>query len=95
LVAVLSFVAAVVIVILSSGDPFSRMGNLTGWSVAFFLSTLLYALASGAGAVAVWRAPKHAVRAYVRIYSVTVILALLIAAAYLVYWRIIGLRTWA
>jgi len=94
LVAVLSLVAAVVIVILSSGDLFSRMGNLTGWSVAFFLSTLAYALASGAGAVAVWRAPKHAIRAYVRIYSVTVILALLIAAAYLVRWGIIGLRTW-
>ena len=36
-----------------------------------------------------------AIRAYVRIYSLTVILALLIGAAYLVYWGIVGLRTWA
>jgi CubicO group peptidase (beta-lactamase class C family) len=95
LVAVLSLAAAVVIVMVSSDDIISRMGNLTGWSVAFFVSMLVYALASVAGALAVWRAPKHAVRAYVRIYSVAVIVALLIATAYLVYWGIIGLRTWA
>jgi CubicO group peptidase (beta-lactamase class C family) len=95
LVAVLGLVAAVVIVILSSGELISRMGNLTTWSVALFLSTLVYALASGVGAIVLWRARKHPVRTLVRIYSTGVILALMIAAAYLVYWGIIGLRTWA
>jgi CubicO group peptidase (beta-lactamase class C family) len=80
---------------LSSSDLISRMGNLTGWSVAFCASTLAFALASGAGAVAVWRAPKHAIRAYVRIYSLIVTSALLIGAAYLVYWGMVGFRTWA
>jgi uncharacterized membrane protein len=80
--------------VVSGGDIFSRMGNLTVWSVAFFLCTLVYAFASVAGSVTVWRA-QHAVRAYVRTYSPAVILALLFSTAYLVYWGIIGLRTWA
>ena len=94
LVAVLSIVAAIIVVIFCSSDPFSRLGEMTGWSVAFFSSTLIYAFASVLGAVAVWRAPKKAVRVHVRIYSLFVIVALLIAAAYLAYWGIIGLRTW-
>ena len=71
------------------------MGNLTGWSVAFFLGTVAYAVASVAGAIALWRAPKQEVRGWVRRFSTAVILALLIAAAYLAYWGVIGLRTWA
>lgn len=94
LVAVSSVLLAIVVVILCRGDPFSRMGELTGWSVVFFLSTLVYALASGVAIVAVWRAPKYAVRAHVRIYSLFVSVALLIATAYLAYWGIIGLRPW-
>ena len=41
------------------------------------------------------RQPKDEVRNGVRRYSIAVILPLLIAAAYLAYWGIIGLRTWA
>jgi hypothetical protein len=70
------------------------MGNLTAWSAAFFLATVVYALATLAGAVSLWRAPKDGVRAGVRRFSTAVILALLIAAAYFAYWGIIGLRTW-
>ncbi len=95
LVAVLSLVAVVVIFIANSDDLISRFGNLTGWSAAFFLATLVYAVASVASAVALWRAPKEEVRSRVRAYSTAVTLALLIAAAYLAYWGIIGLRTWA
>jgi CubicO group peptidase (beta-lactamase class C family) len=95
LIAVLSLVAIVVIFMLSSDDLISRMGNLTGWSVAFFLATVAYGVASVAGAIALWRAPKQEVRRWVRRFSTAVILALLIAAAYLAYWGVIGLRTWA
>jgi len=35
------------------------------------------------------------VRSSVRRFSIVVSVALLIAAAYLTYWGIIGLRTWA
>jgi CubicO group peptidase (beta-lactamase class C family) len=95
LVAVLSLVAFVVIFMLASDDLISRLGNLTGWSAALFLATVAYAVASVASAVALWRAPKQEVRSRIRGYSTAVTLALLIAAAYLAYWGIIGLRTWA
>jgi hypothetical protein len=94
LVAVLSLVFFVVIFILIGEDIIPRLGNLTGWSVSLCLATVAYAVASVASAVALWRAPKMEVRARVRRYSVAVTLALLIAAAYLAYWGMIGLRTW-
>lgn len=77
LVAVSSLAVAFVV---SGGDIFPRTGNLTVWSVAFLLCTLVYAFASVAGAVTVRRA-QHAVRAYVRTYSPAVILALLFSTA--------------
>jgi CubicO group peptidase (beta-lactamase class C family) len=94
LIAVLSLIAVVVIFSAASDDLIPRMGNLTPWSAAFFLATLVFAIATLAGAVSLWRAPKEGVRAAVRRFSMTVILALLVAAAYFAYWGIIGLRTW-
>ncbi|HEY1471563.1 MAG TPA: serine hydrolase domain-containing protein [Candidatus Acidoferrum sp.] len=94
LVAVLSLIAAAVIVMLCSADFIARMGNMTGWSVAFFLTTILFAVATLASAVALWRAPEQGVRLGVRRYSALVTAALLIATLYLAYWGIIGLRTW-
>jgi len=95
LVAVLSLVAFVTIFILSSDDLIERMGNRTVWSEALFLATIAYAVASLASAVALWRAQAEAVRRSVRKFSLVVTVALLTAAAYLAYWGIIGLRTWA
>src|ERR1700722_5654564 len=89
LVAVLSLVAAAGILILSGDDFISRMGNRSFWSAAVFLSTLLYSVASAAGAVALWRAHRQAIRCRVRKYSIAVIPALLIAAVYLAYWGLI------
>jgi CubicO group peptidase (beta-lactamase class C family) len=95
LAAVLSLVAAVVVLMLASADLITRMGNLTGWSVAFFLTTLAYVFTTLVSAVALWRAPKEGVRTAARRFSVAVIVPLLIAAVYLAFWGIIGLRTWA
>ncbi|MGO9269139.1 MAG: serine hydrolase domain-containing protein, partial [Terriglobia bacterium] len=95
LLAVLSLGAVVVIFILASDDLISRLGNLTWWSAALFVATVAYAAASVASAVALWSAPKPETRSRVRRYSTAVTLALLIAAAYLAYWGVIGLRTWA
>jgi len=94
LVAVLSLIAAVVIVIFCSADFIARMGNMTGWSVAFLLATILFAVATMLSAVALWRAPEQGVRLSVRRYSAMVTAGLLIATLYLAYWGIIGLRTW-
>ena len=95
LLAVLSLIAIVGIFILCADDLISRMGNLTVWSGAFCFATIAFAVASGASAVSLWRAPTETVRGGVRKYSMTVTAALLIAAAYLACWGIIGLRTWA
>jgi CubicO group peptidase (beta-lactamase class C family) len=95
LVAVLSLMAFVVIFILCGDDLIVRLGNLTAWSVALFLATIAFAVASVASAIALWRAPAGAVRRGVRRYSIAVTVALLIATVYFAYWGIIGLRTWA
>jgi CubicO group peptidase (beta-lactamase class C family) len=95
LLAVLSLGAFVGIFIVCGDDLINRMGNRTVWSEALYLTTVAYGIATLASAIAWWRAPADAVRRGVRAYSRIVTLALLIAAFYLAYWDIIGLRTWA
>ena len=95
LLAVLSLVAFVAIFILCSDDILNRLGNLTVWSVALCLTTLASALASVLSAIACVRAPVEGVRHRVRRFSGIVTVALLIATAYLGYFGLIGLRTWA
>jgi CubicO group peptidase (beta-lactamase class C family) len=95
LVAVLSLVAFILIFALCSNDLIERMGNLTGWSLALFLTSIAYPVAALLGAISLWRAPDVGVRRGVRRFSLLVTVALLIAAAYLAYWGILGLRTWA
>jgi CubicO group peptidase (beta-lactamase class C family) len=94
LIAVFSMIAIVVIFMLASDDLLERMGNLTVWSAAFFLATVMFGVASLLGAIALWRASKQEVRAGVRRFSMFVTLALLIATAYLAYWGVIGFRPW-
>jgi CubicO group peptidase (beta-lactamase class C family) len=94
LIAILSLVAFVTIFVLCGSDLIERLGNRTIWSEALFLTTIVFAIACLASTVAWWRTPADAVRKGVRIYSRLVIMALLIAAFYLAYWDIIGLRTW-
>jgi hypothetical protein len=93
LIAVLSLAAMAVIVIVSNSDAVYRMGNVTVWSAGVFVCTILFAVASLASAMSVWRAQN--VRKWVRRYSAAVALALMIATLYLAYWGVIGLRTWA
>jgi hypothetical protein len=95
LISVLSLIAFVGIFILCNDDLINRLGNLTGWSVAVCVTTLAFGFAALASAISLWRAPVGTVRRGVRRYSLIVTLALLIAAAYLAYWGVIGLRTWA
>lgn len=95
LLATLSLIAFVTLFIVSGDDLIERLGNLTGWSVALFLSTVFFGIASLGSAISFWRTPREAVRPGVRRFSLIVILALLIATAFLAYWGVIGLRTWA
>ena len=95
LIAVFSLVAFVVIFILCSEDLIERLGNFTVWSAALWVVTLLFGLASVVSFLVALRASSEEVRTGVRRFSRTVSTALLIAAAYLTYWGIIGIRTWA
>jgi len=90
----LCLIAFVAIFIVCSSDIISRFGNVTIWSLAIFASTLLFALTSLIAAWTAWRSRAEGVRRGVRIYSMIVSAALVIATIYLAYWGIIGLRTW-
>lgn len=94
LIAVLSLLAFVGIFIICNDDLIQRLGNRTLWSEALFAFSILFGIATLASVIAWWRTPAEAVRRSVRVYSRLVILALLIAAFYLAYWDVIGLRTW-
>ena len=94
LVAVLSLLAFVGIFIVCSDDLIDRLGNLTGWSIAIFLTSVLFAVATLGSAISLWRTPAESVRRGVRRFSLIVTVALLIATVYLASWGIIGLRTW-
>ena len=92
LIAVLSLIAFVVMFILSTDDLIERMGNLTPWSFGLYAMSLVFAIAVLASLISVLRA-RGEVRRGVRRLSIVVTTALVIAAAYLAYWGIIGLRT--
>lgn len=95
LVAVLSLIAMVAIVAVSGDELIERMGNFTAWSLAVFITTGLFGLASLISIIAVWSSSRESVRPSVRRFSWIVSVALLIATAYLAFYGMIGLRTWA
>ncbi len=95
LLAVLSLCAIVGIFILGGDDEIERLGNMTAWSLSIWAATLFFLVTALAGAFVSWRSPDEGVRPGVRRFSKIVSLAMLIAAAYLAYFGIIGLRTWA
>ena len=95
LIGVLSLLAFVCVFIASSSDILTRLGNITFYSVALFLATLIFALASLGSALALWRARNQPIRKFVRWFSIAVTSALVIATAYLLWWGVIGIRTWS
>jgi CubicO group peptidase (beta-lactamase class C family) len=94
LLAVLSLFAFMGVYLWINDDMIVQLGNLTVWSAALFLLTIAYAVAAVMSAISLWRTPAQSVRPGVRRFSLIVTIALLVAAAYLGYWGIIGLRTW-
>ena len=95
LLAVVSLLAVVGIFAASMNDLIARMGNLTAWSAAVWVMTLVFAVTSLASVFYSWQSLSDGVRRGVRRFARIVSLALLIATIYLTYWGIIGLRTWA
>jgi hypothetical protein len=95
LLAVVSLLAVVGIFAASMNDLIARMGNLTAWSAAVWVMTLIFAVTSIASVFYSWQSLSDGVRRGVRRFARIVSLALLIATVYLTYWGVIGLRTWA
>jgi CubicO group peptidase (beta-lactamase class C family) len=95
LIAVLSLLGFVGCFIGASGDMIALLGHFSIWSFGICLTTALFALASVASAIALWLARKQEIRRFVRCFSIAVTAALLIAAAYLAWWGVIGMRTWS
>jgi hypothetical protein len=95
LIAVLSLLGFVVFFILAGSDAIARLGNLTFWSFGIFFTSLLFAAAVVACVVALWRARKLEIRGFVRWHSRLVTAGLSIAAIYLAWWGVIGMRTWS
>jgi CubicO group peptidase (beta-lactamase class C family) len=91
LLAVLSLIASLRL-FLQAGDG---LGELTPWSFGLFLSSLIFGVASLAGAGALILARRHEVRGSVFWFSTAVIIPLVIATVYFAYWGAIGVRTWA
>src|ERR1035437_6758497 len=94
LIAVLSLLAFVGCFILAGSDAITRLGHITIYSFGIFLASLLFGLATLASVWALWRARKHEIRKSVRWFSLVVTAGLLIAALYLAWWGVIGMRTW-
>jgi CubicO group peptidase (beta-lactamase class C family) len=95
LIAALSLAAFVGIFMGSSSDAITLLGNLTIWSFGLFLTSLLYGAACLASVVALVRARKREIRRFSLWHSTAVTTALTIAALYLAYWGVIGIRTWS
>ena len=95
LMAAIGLAAFVAIVINAASDMIPRLGNLTVWSGGIFLATLLFGAATLAAAYSLWRSRKAEIRRFVRWHSMLVTAGLVIAALYLAWWGVIGLRTWS
>jgi hypothetical protein len=74
---------------------FSRFGTMTAWSVGLWALTWLFACAAILGLVQAFRARHLGVRQSVRVHALLVSAANVVVLAYLAYWGIIGLRSWA
>jgi CubicO group peptidase (beta-lactamase class C family) len=86
------------IVLAQAGDAtvaIDRLGKATPFSIGVCVLTWLFAVATVLGLVQALRAGRLGVRRSVRIHSLLVAAANVVVLAYLAYWGIIGLRTWA
>ncbi len=94
LLAVLSAVAFVGILFAGGDDSIAHLGRPTVWSMGLYISTWAFALFSGLGLMAVLRARRSEMNAFIYIHSLVVSVLLSVATVYLACFGMIGLRTW-
>lgn len=95
LLAALMVIAVVLCFVLTGDDPFATLARPTGWSVTIFLATLLYPLFAVIGLVAALRVPRTEIRPAIRWLALGAAAFHVVAAVYLFWFGVIGLRTWA
>jgi len=93
LLAVLCLVGAVALFIVSDDDTITRFGNPTVWSVGFCVLTVAFAFLAVYGLWLAARVPAAATNRVARWHTILLAGANTLAAAYLVWWGIIGLRS--
>jgi len=89
------FSAMVAARFMGSGDAIQRFGTPTFWSVSLCLLTLLFAVTSVLALVQAVRHRSSPIHRGVRIHSMLASIGLMTIMLYLLYWGVIGLRTWA
>ena len=89
------FSAMVAARFMGSGDAIQRFGTPTFWSVSLCLLTLLFAVTSVLALVQAVRHRSSPIHRGVRIHSMLASIASMTMMLYLLYWGVIGLRTWA
>ena len=95
MIASLSLVSFGLVYALAGEDIISRLGEVSFWSIALFISMIIFPAFSFVSVATLWRTPKQNLRRGTFIYSVVVSVALVIIVFYLAYSGMIGLRTWA
>lgn len=93
LAACLCLAAAAAVFLLGLGDALQNFGQATVYSVSFFLLSLLFPLFALLSVIQIVRLRSSARRGWV--YSAAVSACCALAALYLGYYGILGLRTWA
>jgi hypothetical protein len=90
-----SLAAAGLVLMLSIADAIPLLGKPTVWSVSFWLLTWLFAVASVLALVQSVRHRSAPIHRGVRIHSMLCSLGAMTVMLYLLYWGVIGWRTWA
>jgi CubicO group peptidase (beta-lactamase class C family) len=82
-------------VFMSTSNEIQLFGKMTFWSVTIYLLTWLFAVTSILALVHAVRHRSSPIHRGVRIHSMLASIGSMIMMLYLLYWGVIGLRTWA
>ena len=87
--------AAIAVVMLSMSNPIPRLGKPTFWSVSFCLLTWGFAVSAVLAFVQAVRLRSAPIHRGVRIHAMLASAGAMTVMLYLLYWGVIGWRTWA
>ena len=94
LLVVLCLLGAVGLVMASDDDLIARFGNPTFWSVGFCVLTVAFAALAVLGLWLAMRVPAGAGNRMARVHTLLVACANTLVAGYLLYWGMVGFRSW-